>query len=301
MSFKLKPLNHKYMTFIKSFNDKKKYYISLIWIRFMRRVKTFGYQVRNKLKWRVVPYCQPLNGYRIDFLTYHTIDAIFRAKVDRKKAEKEKKAAAKKNKKKTTTVTAYSSLSRKERLERMDYINRPEVLNFKLLNNFLKKNKKTETTEITQIVESGVVEGADENDDYEVERPLTMQEKYDKVLNKAKASNKKMVKKKQFFSSKYAHLVNQFFMSKQKNDEGIEIEKTKTFKNLDERLKILIRARLHLFTKYYNKRKFAMKKSSRFYLARKKYTRGFDVTKFRHVDRLGQIISPKKDLKKTLS
>lgn len=292
MSFKLKCLNNTYISFIKSFNDKQKYYLSLIWIRFMRRIKLFGFQLRNKKKWRIVKYCQPLNGYRVDFCTYHRMVPLFRARVDRKKIEKERKAAEKKNKKKQVVVYSKKKMLalKKERFVKLNYIRRDHLLGFKTLDNFLKETENTQPKIIWD----------DDDEELELTPEQIIEQKYTKLISKLKNINKSAVKKRKYNNTKYTHIVNQFFKSKQRTDEGIEIKKTLTYSNLDPKIKLLIRARLAVYNSYYFKRvRFASKKSI-FRLINKKSIKGFDFLKFKNVSIRGMVHNYSNKLKKKL-
>lgn len=273
MSFKLKCLNNTYMSFIKSFNDKQRYYKSLIWVRFMRRVKAYGFQLRNKKKWRIISYCQALNGYRVDFITYHTLDAVFRAKVDRKKAEKERKALDKRNKKKVVLPTnnAHTLSKRKDRLDKLNYVSRDDLLNFKLLSNLLKTTNQS--VHVADVAD-------DVNDDDE---EASYDSRYSKLVSKYKTSNKKIIKKRAHHNTKYSHLVNQFFKSKQRTNEGLEVNKLKTFHELDARIQLLIRVKLRKYQTYYKERKYQMDTNVVLRILEKRKLRGFDFLKFKNL------------------
>ena len=149
------------------------------------------------------------------------------------------------------------------------------MLNFKVLSTLLRRTKTTANTEAAVTVDDAVsADDVAEN---------SFASKYASLVTKLKTSNKKLIKKKAYDSTKYSHLVNQFFKSKQRTNEGLEIQKTKTFHELDRRIQLLIRVRLNKYRTYYNERKQKLEVNTMLRVIEKRKLRGFDFLKFKNL------------------
>lgn len=160
---------------------------------------------------------------------------------------------------------------RKDRLDKLNYVSRDDLLNFKLLSNLLKTTNQS--VHVADVAD-------DVNDDDE---EASYDSRYSKLVSKYKTSNKKIIKKRAHHNTKYSHLVNQFFKSKQRTNEGLEVNKLKTFHELDARIQLLIRVKLRKYQTYYKERKYQMDTNVVLRILEKRKLRGFDFLKFKNL------------------